>query len=295
MLIIYSILFARFFVRSYFNRGRATKQSKPAHRISQAAEDAAHGVGREVEAVGKAAEKHVDDFVNGMSKKINGSNTPQKRKNKSNANQWSVTPSNQDSPTKPNDTESQNELDKIENTELLQQEELVVVESKNDKTEKQQDGNGVYGVEENRKDLQASSVSEESVVKDIDKEEVHGAALYQEPEKSLQTPLRQESRLSQISTQSNDSTPSSQSISTTLPNLSPSVSTHRSQSPTRQSKIPKLNRVTSRIKKALSPPKAIITPSTTTTSTTTTSSSASTKGSVGSQKSGLGDAKAKGK
>jgi hypothetical protein len=66
----------RFFVRSYSRRGGAAKHSKPSRRISQAAEDAAHGVGREVNHLGKAAEKSVGDLANNVMNKINGSGTP---------------------------------------------------------------------------------------------------------------------------------------------------------------------------------------------------------------------------
>jgi hypothetical protein len=78
----------RFFVRSYTRRGRAPKHSKPAKRISQAAEDAAHGVGREVNHLGKAAENSVGDLAHNVMHKINGSGTP-----KTNEKRRSVSPS----------------------------------------------------------------------------------------------------------------------------------------------------------------------------------------------------------
>jgi hypothetical protein len=66
----------RFFVRSYTRRGGVSKNSRPSKRISQAAEDAAHGVGREVDSLGKAAENGVGDLASNVLNKINGSGTP---------------------------------------------------------------------------------------------------------------------------------------------------------------------------------------------------------------------------
>lgn len=66
----------RFFIRSYSRRSSASKKSKPSGRISQAAEDAAHGVDREVDSLGKAAENGVGDLANNVMNKINGAGTP---------------------------------------------------------------------------------------------------------------------------------------------------------------------------------------------------------------------------
>lgn len=57
-------LFVRFFVRAYTSRGRArgSKQSR-VHKTERSAIEAAHGVDREVDEVGKAAEKGVNQIT----------------------------------------------------------------------------------------------------------------------------------------------------------------------------------------------------------------------------------------
>jgi hypothetical protein len=254
-------------------------------------------VGREVEAVGKAAEKHVDDLVNGVSKKINGSNAPQKRKNKTNSNEWSVTPSNQNSTsTKPNDTEPQNDLENSEGEQNLTQMQAVVDNEdvvQSGMKQKEEGGNGVYGVEEGQIDSRAIPTNNGSDTEEIDndKDGIHWLALSQESEGAPGTPSLQLSHQTETSTHSNDSTASFQAVTTVVPILSPSTPDHRSQSPPRPSKIPKPNRAKSLVKRVFSPAKTLLTPST----TTTASSNAAAKGSAGVQKTGLGDATAKGK
>jgi hypothetical protein len=79
-------LFVRFFIRSYSRRGlpsnKNPKNQTQRHRIEKAAEDAAHGVDRELNTYSKAAEKGVSDFANNMMSKANGNNSTPKSADK---------------------------------------------------------------------------------------------------------------------------------------------------------------------------------------------------------------------
>jgi hypothetical protein len=69
-----TLLFVRFFVRSYSRRGAPNaKHSKPTSRISKAAEDAAKGTNRELDDFGKAAEDGVHDLANNVLNKFSKS------------------------------------------------------------------------------------------------------------------------------------------------------------------------------------------------------------------------------
>ncbi|KAK7188431.1 hypothetical protein DPSP01_004649 [Paraphaeosphaeria sporulosa] len=61
-----TILFMRFFVKSYMRRGAPnTKHRTTQQHIAKSTRDAIHGVDREIESLGKSAEDGVDAFVNG--------------------------------------------------------------------------------------------------------------------------------------------------------------------------------------------------------------------------------------
>jgi hypothetical protein len=73
----------RFFIRSYTRRGLPNNKNEThRRRIEKAAEDAAHGVDREVNTLGKAAENGVSDFANNMMKKANGNQSTPKSTDK---------------------------------------------------------------------------------------------------------------------------------------------------------------------------------------------------------------------
>jgi len=69
-----TVLFARFFYRAYMRRttGGSSKGRKTGKDIAQAARDAAHGVNREVDKVGKAAENGVGKVAHNVIDKANG-------------------------------------------------------------------------------------------------------------------------------------------------------------------------------------------------------------------------------
>lgn len=71
-----TVLFVRFFIKAYSRRGNPN--NKPARRISLAAEDAAHGVNKEVDKIGRTAEEGVGNVIG----RINGS-TPKTQTPKS--------------------------------------------------------------------------------------------------------------------------------------------------------------------------------------------------------------------
>jgi hypothetical protein len=61
-----TLLFMRFFVKSYMRRGSpSTKPRSTQQHIAKSTRDAIHGVDREIESLGKSAEDGVDAFVNG--------------------------------------------------------------------------------------------------------------------------------------------------------------------------------------------------------------------------------------
>lgn len=73
----------RFFIRSYTRRGLPNNKNEThRRRIEKAAEDAAHGVDREVNTLGKAAENGVSDFANNVMKKANGNQSTPKSTDK---------------------------------------------------------------------------------------------------------------------------------------------------------------------------------------------------------------------
>jgi hypothetical protein len=87
-----TVLFTRFFIKSYTRRGRAKNEPKRDQAI-KAIKDAAHGTGQKFEKIGKAAEDAVGD-VNGKIKGANGKSatngTPRSRKISDTINkQWS--------------------------------------------------------------------------------------------------------------------------------------------------------------------------------------------------------------
>jgi len=145
--------------------------------------------------------------------------------------------------------------------------------------------NGVLGVEEDQfeKHSQVSSAYDESEGEEGGQE---GVVLIQNSGHAPHTPSYQTSHQAETSTNSDDM---SLSATNQIPFLSPSVPAQRSQSPPRPSKIPKLNRTSSPVKKINAPANAILTPP-----TTTIASIHTAKGLAGVQKTGLGDAKAKG-
>lgn len=69
-----TFLFVRFFVKSYTHRGDPkAKHATHRRRLSKAAEDAAHGVNRELDSLGKSAEDGVGEFVEGLRRTASGS------------------------------------------------------------------------------------------------------------------------------------------------------------------------------------------------------------------------------
>ena len=72
-----TFLFVRFFVRSYTRRGDPkAKRSTHGRRLSQAAQDAAMGVDRELDSLGKSAEDGVGELVEGLRRTASGSMRP---------------------------------------------------------------------------------------------------------------------------------------------------------------------------------------------------------------------------
>ena len=66
-----TILFMRFFVKSYMRRGASnTKNRTTQQHIAKSTRDAIHGVDREIESLGKSAEDGVDAFVNGRGRTV---------------------------------------------------------------------------------------------------------------------------------------------------------------------------------------------------------------------------------
>jgi len=89
-----TFLFVRFFVRSYLRRiDPKTKGSTRGRRLSQAAQDAAMGVDREFDSLGKSAEDGVGDLVEGLRRTASGSMRPA---TPSSSQPGTVTPSNGD-------------------------------------------------------------------------------------------------------------------------------------------------------------------------------------------------------
>jgi len=173
--------------------------------------------------------------------------------------------------------------------------ENVVVEenggSEGDIEPEENDSKGVQGVKGDQNDTQIYSINNETDGEEFDDNEgVDGPAPPPGSEHALDHSSVQGSQQKTTSPSSDHSISSNQSVVTIIPVLNPSTPASRSRSPPRPSKIPKLNRAASRIKKALTPTKAILTPS-----TTTTASITDAKGSAGVQRAGLGDAATKGK
>lgn len=69
----------RFFVRSYSRRGASSKNPSNRHKAEKAIQDAAHGVDREFDSLGKSAEEGLDNMAKNI-KKSNGSNGTPKGK-----------------------------------------------------------------------------------------------------------------------------------------------------------------------------------------------------------------------
>jgi hypothetical protein len=69
-----TLLFMRFFVKSYLRRGSpSTKHRTAQQHIAKSTRDAIHGVDREIESLGKSAEDGVDALVNGRGRPaVNG-------------------------------------------------------------------------------------------------------------------------------------------------------------------------------------------------------------------------------
>ncbi|TLD27756.1 hypothetical protein E2P81_ATG11044 [Venturia nashicola] len=66
-------LFVRFFIRSYSRRGASSKNPSNRRKAEKAIQDAAHGVNREFDSLGKSAEEGLDNMTQNI-KKSNGSN-----------------------------------------------------------------------------------------------------------------------------------------------------------------------------------------------------------------------------
>ncbi|QDS77665.1 hypothetical protein FKW77_003145 [Venturia effusa] len=66
-------LFVRFFIRSYSRRGASSKNPSNRRKAEKAIQDAAHGVNREFDSLGKSAEDGFDSMTKNI-KKANGSN-----------------------------------------------------------------------------------------------------------------------------------------------------------------------------------------------------------------------------
>lgn len=61
-----TVLFMRFFVKSYLRSNKSSNKSRSTQQaIAKSTRDAIHGVDREIESLGKSAEENIDQLVNG--------------------------------------------------------------------------------------------------------------------------------------------------------------------------------------------------------------------------------------